>query len=395
MREELLHFIWKSRYFNHRELTTEAGDPLFIHYPGDPNTDQGPDFKNARITIGDRHFEGAVELHPKSTDWLRHGHTGDPHYGSVILHVVWEHDTMTLPAAIPVLILRDRTPKTLLSRFSQFMTTQAFVPCDRLGPAAHFSTAFRQQLLEQRLTNRAAFIRTLLDENRPHWDEIIFHLIARSLGQPVNTEAFLTIAKSLPLSHLLRRRSDPARVTNLFLEQAARLSHPLSLSRMRPAHSPYVRFGQLAAILSRYTGWFTTLIESDQPGALLATLDVKTLGAPTKHSILINAFIPFLYTYAILRQEPPQRAKALLWLEQAPAENNTVIRRWQDLGFPVRTAADTQALLELRKTYCSAKKCLDCAIGHCLLTIRPAQAAEAGATNPTTPPAAPHAITGQ
>lgn len=395
MREELLHFIWKSRYFNHRELTTEAGEQLFIHYPGDPNTDQGPDFKNARITIGDRRLEGAVELHPKTTDWFRHGHTGDPHYRPVILHVVWEHDTTSLPANIPVLILRDRTPKTLLPRFSQFMTDRAFVPCERLRPAAHFSPAFRQQLLEQRLTHRAAFIRTLLDENRPHWDEIIFRLIARSLGQPVNTDAFLTIAESLPLSRLLRRRSDPARVTNLLLEQAARLTHPLSFSRMRPAHSPYVRFGQLAAILNRYTGWFTILVESGQPGTLLATLDVKTLGAATKHSILINAFIPFLYTYGILRQEPPQRAKALRWLEQAPAENNTVIRRWQDLGFPARTAADTQALLELRKTYCTPIKCLECAIGRSLLIVPPAKAAAAGATNPSTPPAAPYAITGQ
>jgi hypothetical protein len=381
MREELLHFIWQFRYFNQRELTTEAGDPLFIHYPGDPNTDHGPDFRNARLTIGDTTAGGAVELHRKTTDWLRHGHTGDPHYKNVILHVVWENDTVEPPAGIPILSLRDRTPKLLLPRYRQFMTSQFFVPCERSLPATIQWAAFRQTLLTQRLGHRAAFIRSLLDERSPHWDQTIFYLIARSLGQPVNAQAFLTIAKSFPLSSLLRRRTDPARLENLFLDQAARLDPPLSFSRMRPAHQPHVRLAQLAAILNHYTGWFTTLIESDHPADVLKTLEIDGLGAQTKRSILINAHIPFLYAYSILRQEPRQREKALQWLHETPPEDNTIIRRWQQLGMIARNAADTQALLELRKIYCSEKKCLDCAIGQALLT--------ANATEPAPLPKVP------
>ncbi|HLX66106.1 MAG TPA: DUF2851 family protein [Puia sp.] len=370
--EVLLHFIWQFRYFNHRELATEAGDPLFIHYPGDPNTDHGPDFKNARIAIGDTTAEGAVELHRKTSDWLRHGHTGDPHYKNVLLHVVWENDAADPPAGVPILQLRDRTPKLLLPRYQQFMTSQSFVPCERSLPATIQWAAFRQTLLTQRLDHRAAFIRTLLDERSPHWDQTIFYLIARSLGQPVNTDAFLKIAQSFPLSTLLRRRTEPARLENLFLEQAARLDLPLSFSRMRPAHQPPVRLAQLAAILSRYTGWFTTLIESDHPAAILKTLDIAGLGAQTKRSILINAHIPFLYAFSILRQELHQRDKALRWLHETPPENNTIIRRWQQIGMTAHSAADTQALLELRKNYCSEKKCLGCGIGRQLLTANPA-----------------------
>jgi hypothetical protein len=376
MREELLHFIWRNRYFNHRELTTEAGDPLFIHHPGNPNTDQGPDFRNARITIGDTTAEGAVELHRKTTDWVRHGHTGDPHYKNVILHVVWENDTVAALNGIPILMLRDRTPKSLLPLYQQFMSSQSYIPCERLLPAANpvgpappgFSwAAFRQTLLLRRLGHRTEFIRSLIDENNPHWDETIFRLIARSLGQPVNTGAFLAIAQSFTLSSLLRRRFDSARLESLFLEQAARLDPPLSFSRMRPAHRPPVRLAQLAAILTRYTGWFTTLIESDDQAAVLQTLNVRGLGTQTRHSILINAFIPMLYAYGTLRQEPRQRDKALRWLESTPAESNSIIRRWRQSGMTARTAADTQALLELRKNYCSEKKCLDCAIGQTLL----------------------------
>ncbi|HEV3414774.1 MAG TPA: DUF2851 family protein [Puia sp.] len=377
--EVLLHFIWRYRYFNHRELTTEGGEPLLIHHPGELNTDQGPDFSNARITIGDTLLEGPVELHGKSSDWLRHKHSGDPHYQKVILHVVWLNDIAIPPDGIPVLALHDRVSNLLLPRYQQFMTARSYVPCAPLlsaDMAANLSTpgaaipwpAFRQFLLLQRLQTRTRFIRSLLDEHRPHWEEVIFQLVARSLGQPVNGDAFLAIAQSIPLSYLLRRRTDPARLEALFLDQATRLDPPLSFFRMRPAHHPHIRLKQLAGILNLHTGWFTTLLESDHPPALLDTLDVKGLGIQTKHSILINAFIPFLYAYGTLRQESQKCAKSLRWLEQTAPENNTVIRRWRQLGLPAASAADTQALLELRKNYCSEKKCLDCAIGRHLLT---------------------------
>jgi hypothetical protein len=257
------------------------------------------------------------------------------------------------------------------------MASQSFIPCERLLPASNFVSpgyrwpAFRHTLLLQRLQSRAAFIRSLIDENNPHWDETIFRLIARSLGQPVNTDGFLSIAQNFPLSFLLRRRSDPARLESLFRAAAARLDPPLSFHRMRPAHSPNVRLRQLAAILTRYTGWFTTLIESDRPAVILETLDADGLGVQTKRSILINAHIPLLYAYSLLRQEPQLRDKALRWLHETPPENNTIIRRWQQLGLPTATAADTQALLELKKNFCDPKRCLDCAIGQSLLGQSP------------------------
>jgi hypothetical protein len=329
-----------------------------------------------------------VELHVRATDWIRHGHTGDPHYQRVVLHVVWENDTAGTPGGIPVLVLCDRTPGSLLPRYHQFMTSQCFVPCERLLPAADISwPAFRHTLLLRRLGHRTAFIRTLLDENRPHWDETIFRLIARSLGQPVNTDAFLEIAKGFSLTFLLRRRSDTDRLETFFLEKAASLAHPLSFSRMRPAHSPHIRLRQLAAILTRYSGWFTMLLESDHPGALLQTLDVDGLGAQTKQSILINAHIPLLYAYGILRQEQHQRDKALRWLGSLPPEDNTVIRRWLPLGMTVQTAADTQALLELKKNLCDAKGCLDCAIGQALLISAPGTTSPLAAPAPTPSPA--------
>lgn len=368
--EFLLHFIWQYRYYNHRELTTDAGTPLFINYPGEPNTDQGPDFKNARITIGDTFHEGPIELHLKASDWDRHAHTGDPHYQNVILHVVWENDLAEPPADIPILTLHDRTSKTLLQQYRHWMTSRDFVPCaSLLAPSASIIPwpAFRDRLLHQRLGHRTAFIRSLIDENSPHWDETLYWLIARSLGQPVNTDSFLAIARSIPLSFLLRRRTDPARLETIFLNQAKVLPTPLSFLRMRPPHSPHIRLRQLAGLLANHSGRFTLLLESDHPAAILDTLKAEGLGQQTRHTLLINAFIPLLSAYAAVRKEPAQYEKALRWLYQTPPENNTIIRRWRQLGLPAATAADTQALLELRKMYCTHTRCLDCLIGQTLL----------------------------
>ena len=382
MREDLLQFIWKHRYYNHRDLTTGAGVSLFIHYPGDPNTDQGPDFTNARITIGYTTLEGPVELHVRTSDFVRHRHSGDPHYNRVILHVVWINDMEEPPAGIPVLSLVDRIPVTLVPRFQKLMDLRSFVPCASLlaGRGPGNWAAFRDRLLHRRLEFRAAFIRTLTDENNPHWEEVLFQLIARSMGQPANTDAFLAIARSLPLKDLLRRRDDPEHLAHLFFEKSQRLQLPLSLHRMRPAHSPQVRFRQLAALVKDHSGRFTLLLESDHPGPILRSLAVEGLGMATRRSILINAFIPLLYAYAALRQEPSVRNKTFRWLHAMPPEDNHIIRKWRSLDMAAKSAADTQALLELRKSLCLEKKCLDCAIGRSLFALPVAAPALSAAT---------------
>ena len=131
MREELLHFIWRFRYFNHHELFTETGETVWIHTTGEPNVHQGPDFLHARISIGGVLREGPVELHIRTSDWHRHAHDADIHYREVVLHVVWENDLEDPPGGLPVLVLGHRIPKLLLGRYRQWMDSRSFIPCER------------------------------------------------------------------------------------------------------------------------------------------------------------------------------------------------------------------------------------------------------------------------
>jgi hypothetical protein len=147
--------------------------------------------------------------------------------------------------------------------------------------------------------------------------------------------------------------------------------------------------------VGRPTGWFSRIRDADSPRDLSALLDVtvtgywedhyllakaaahgsrqssasrpKRMGEVMKKSLVINAFVPLLFAYGWLRGVPAYQEKALRWLEETRPEDNAVLTGWRRLGVPVTNAADSQALLELKKSYCNGRKCLDCAIGQRLL----------------------------
>ncbi|MCX6149737.1 MAG: DUF2851 family protein [Ignavibacteriales bacterium] len=84
--EKILCEIWKSKTLN-RELKTIDGESVSIINSGNENTDSaGPDFKNAKVRIGNLVYIGDVEIDPDFNDWKAHGHHLDKRYNKVILH---------------------------------------------------------------------------------------------------------------------------------------------------------------------------------------------------------------------------------------------------------------------------------------------------------------------
>ena len=77
MGEKLLQYIWQFQYFNRSGLQTTKGEELQIIFSGTINQNQGPDFQNAKVKIGDALLAGAIEIHCKASDWERHQHQKD------------------------------------------------------------------------------------------------------------------------------------------------------------------------------------------------------------------------------------------------------------------------------------------------------------------------------
>ncbi|HVU54908.1 MAG TPA: DUF2851 family protein [Puia sp.] len=419
MKESLLQWIWQYQYFNFHDLQTARGEPLQILFPGHPNTDQGPDMLDARIKIGDTSWAGTVELHVAASDWGRHAHREDKNYRNVILHVVWVDDTdapaLSGEREVPTLVLEHRVSKWLLQQYETWMKSRDLVPCQQQLKEVEIKTweSWKAQLIERRLQRRAGFIAADLEAGRQHWEETCWWLMAKTMGGPVNAAAFEMIARSLPLTTLVRLGQDQLEALLLghagLLEGVFRDEHPRRLQqefhhlrvkytlpaqpvpvhflRMRPGNFPTIRLAQLARLLKGTSFWFSQCREAGAPGELKELMEVtagsywddhyipdkpsarrvKRLGEGLKDSLLINVFIPLLYAYGILRNEPEQREKAKVWLRALPAEKNALIQGWTRLGVKCYHAGDSQALLELKKHYCDQKSCLQCAIGKEIL----------------------------
>lgn len=71
----------------------EAALPLRLLRPGRAGRGPGPDVREATVLLSSGVTRtGDVELHLCASDFARHGHTADPAYAGVILHVAWVDD---------------------------------------------------------------------------------------------------------------------------------------------------------------------------------------------------------------------------------------------------------------------------------------------------------------
>lgn len=419
MNERLLHFIWQFQYFNRQEIETTNGQAITILHPGSYNTNQGPDFLNARLIINNTTWVGSVELHVRTSDWLKHQHSNDSNYTNVILHVVWFND-VDLPeekANFATLELHNRTPKMLLEKFSGLMQNEAFVPCQPHLPAIGDVkwVAWKERLAIERLQRKSMQVLTLYKAAKNHWEEVFWWQLAENFGGKVNGELFLMMAQSLPITLLGRHKHQIHQVESLLFGQAGLLNGtfagdypvmlqkeywfyqkkynllPVSIAphylRMRPANFPTIRLAQLAMLVHSSTHLFSKIIESasisdiknllnvtandywhyhykfDEPGAF----QPKQLGSQMVENIIINTIVPVLFAWGYNNNDNIIRSKALEWLSTIPAEKNSITTRWQQFGVTNKNALESQALIELKNNYCNKKRCLECAVGNAIL----------------------------
>ena len=74
--------------------------------------------------------------------------------------------------------------------------------------------------------------------------------------------------------------------------------------------------------------------------------------------------MPLLFAYGRHRKRDGYLQKALSLLAGLGAEENKYTRIWREAGLPVHTAADSQALIQLRTKYCHGHDCLRCRFGY-------------------------------
>ena len=416
MTEKLLQYIWQFQYFNTVEIESVEGEPIVILHPGSLNTNQGPDFINAKIKVGEAIWAGHVELHVLSSDWVLHKHSLDKNYSNVVLHVIWKNDlAVILP--FPALELNDKVPKLLLKKYEELMDIARFIPCEKnihLAPSIIWD-AWKERMMIERLQQKSALVKDYLQNNNNHWEETFWWLLAKNFGVKINSDSFEKIARSLPLTILAKHKNQVQQLEALLLGQALLLAGnfkdsymvmlqkeyhflkkkyqllpanaPLYFLRMRPSNFPTVRLAQLAMLVHNSVHLFSVIRDTTDMQTVKNLLDVtandywhyhympdeasifkeKRLGVQMADNILINTVIPILFTYGLLYGDSILKDRALQWMEQITAEKNNITNGFRAIGVTIKTAFDSQALIQLKNNYCNSKRCLECAIGNKLL----------------------------
>ncbi|MEN9918950.1 MAG: hypothetical protein RL662_1386 [Bacteroidota bacterium] len=417
--EQLLHYVWKHRLFE-KNLKTTDGGAIEVLDVGLHNTDEGPDFFNAKIKIGDKTWSGNIEIHRSSSEWVKHGHHTNKGYNSVILHVV-EYATDTIFSQSGLLIPQCviTYPDHIKQNIEFLLNADVSIPC--CNYLKNFSSlhlkGWLDTLLYERLERKSNDIQLLLDRFNNSYTDAFYVLIARSMGFGLNSDAFERLALSIPLNYILKQADNPMQIEALLFGQAgllegvdngdeytlklqqeyAFLKNKYGLSpldkqlfrmlRVRPTGSPYIRIAQLATLLSNIQGLYSKVIGSSDLGQIRLLLHVnaseywqthytfgeesprknKYIGDSSLDVLIINAIVPLVFSYGKRINDESFTDRALSFLETIKPEYNSIVKQFVGYGVKADNAYTTQALIQLKREYCEKKKCLYCRIGYKLL----------------------------
>lgn len=417
-----MQYVWQHRLWRSEDMTTTDGRRVRVLDPGMLNTDQGPDFFNAKVEIDGHTWVGNIEMHVRATDWRRHGHDKDKAYDSVILHVVEKDDApvyRTNGERIPQLVLQV-SPRFNES-LSSLLNARTELPC-----AGSLSTLPRlvvtewvQALAFERLHGKVGRIADIHAATHGNWEEVCYITLARNLGFGVNGDAMERLARRTPL-RLLHKHSDSLfqieallfgqagmlegrnALTDRYSEQLTReyafLSNKFSLSpmegelwklfRMRPQNFPYRRIALLAHYIEGSFSLMQALLDAPDEKALRELFRVEldgywathySLGKEsnmTTHAlsessidiILINTVAPLYYAYGEINGNYDYIDRAVALLESLRPEKNSIVAAFASAGIKADDALTTQSLIQLKREYCEARKCIYCRFGHRLLS---------------------------
>ncbi|OQA86956.1 MAG: hypothetical protein BWY31_01000 [Lentisphaerae bacterium ADurb.Bin242] len=409
---------------NGTRLTLTDNSRMKVVSRGEWNREAGPDFRNAALEIHGKLLHGDIELHRKSSDYIRHGHAADSAYSGVILHVVAEDDlagsTGSPAAHLPVFRMK---PETFAGNVSGSCDCRIFPYLDEERLRAFFTDAGMERLREK----AAETLGNMISGGAEYaFRERLF----RFAGSKQNRDSFLELlkrfeqyspeARSRHFKAVLWGESgllpDPASeklppenageaksLWNEFwpLRREARPDIPWRRDSVRPANSPERRIALLCVFLEKFTlnplPGFVSALKRQSPGQFIRTTGkalllsdpfwdsrwsfrsrplekrVSVLGAERAATLLTDVIAPSLLAHAELHSDGSlgKKARELFLFLPAQPDNRVVknaLKRWFPPGARnpalFQNAAMGQGCLHIYKKYC-AKKAGDCS--SCLL----------------------------
>lgn len=413
---------WKTGLFLKPDLQLTDGRKLEIINRGIHNKNNGPDFSQAKIRIDNTIWAGSIEFHVKSSDWIKHGHSTDPAYQNVILHIVWENDNEIHAqdgSTLPCLELKNIVSQKQLNNYLSLTQSLKEIPCEESIKDINSITVYQmlQRTVVERIERKTERIRETLLANNNDWHKAFYKTLFRNFGFKTNQHAFEELAERIPVrvfdllkdkpitsealligcSGLLNIDGNADEYSVFLKEEFKFLKHKYNLSelsptlwkfsKMRPHNFPFIRLVQLASSLNRNYQLPARVLEAQTTKDLISLFNTQIpeywkdhykpsvagnfknidLSKDSIDLLIINTCVPFVFLYGKESGTEDYCEKALSWLENIKPESNHIIRYWKSIGIKSQNCFESQGLLELKESYCTKKRCMDCLIGYEIL----------------------------
>lgn len=421
--EEFIVYVWRNKLFNHENLKTTDGQPLRILHAGILNNNQGPDFIQAKVQIGEVILVGNIEIHVKSSDWGRHQHSKDKAYQNIILHVVYNEDKMlqnNVGQNIPALELNGKIFPSLLKKYNQLNKNTQTIKCRSL--IKNFDTkellkieSWKERMVVDRMIKKSELIIEELKTHNNNWAQLIFSFFGKYMGGKLNGDAFYLLCKSTPLNVLHKHRNRLLSVEAILFGQAGMLEEDLDdkyynvlkeeyiyfkkvyklqnlksemwkFFRLRPSSFPTIRIAQLAQLIHGYFSFNLSDLEIHRWNEALNSVKAsfywdnhyvfgkltnqsksKHMGRQLIEGLQINTMIPLKMAYFKSQGCMDKFQETIELLHKIGKEDNDLTRLWEDIGFESKDAYDTQSYNEWTTNYCMKSRCIECVMGNMLL----------------------------
>lgn len=242
------------------------------------------------------------------------------------------------------------------------------------------------------------------------WNQTAYYMLMRALDIGANRKAYERLACLLPYRYINLAGRNRNSIEALLLGCAGLLtrlaeispessdikelasiyeydSHKYNLSQMsisewqlvglRGNNHPVVKLLQVANILSRYdhlleaflgcaskSGVERLFCQGDIPRWAYRFMSEESHSGSLSHDkaymLGINVVAQMQISYSEYTMRSDLDSRGIELLEQLPAENNGIVRRWAKMGVVADSALESQSLLQLSKVYCSSMRCDKC-----------------------------------
>lgn len=256
--EKLIQKIWHDQELVKENLKTTAGKRLEILNCGKWNlAEEGPDFKDATLSIDGSIISGDIEIHFEEKDWRKHGHDKDQTYSKVILHVLLyppenaNHTTASKSKGkITTLVLLPY----LLKSVEEYAEDAAMEKLSGISSTKIKPPNFPGNWMEvkgwakKRWMQKCLYARKRLDS--AGWEGACHQWVLEVLGYRRNRRPMAQIAQSFP-AKVWRKGLEPE---NVYASQTA-----WKLRGCRPANHPRKRLQQYDQLIKNHPNWMRSL----------------------------------------------------------------------------------------------------------------------------------------